>query len=445
MDNEENPNKSPARTPTKTTDPTTKSELYAWWTYFIGYEPISAVVLAGLMPLLTEDIARAVGHISGDPNTQCPKTDVQGTSCVLFNVGSFEVTSAGFTYFILGLSAFSQAISFVSVGALADYGNFRKHLLAFFTAVGVISTCSVILVYKGELFWLIACLVVLINVSSGITLVFYNSYLPLLTQNHPEYLEAVRSETQALEELDSNERHTPASTLSAEERAEAIHHRKILSEATVKVGERLSNWISTVGFMSGYAAALILICISATMLYLFADAGERLVTQLCIVGVGVWWGVVSGIAIWKLKYRPGPPLPTGANYIGFSWSKVLHTLSKARQLPHTFRYLICYFFFSDGFNTLGAAAVIFCKFHIDVSTRFMVMALALSLVFAILGNFALLFVQRQFNISTKAMMVFMLVAVSLLPAYGAIGLFSTRIGLRQRWRSSRCPFTMVLL
>ena len=430
INNEQISNKSPLRT----SIPTTKTELYAWWTYFVGYEPISAVVLAVLMPLLTEEMARAVGHRSGDPTASCLEMDAHGGSCVLFNVGSFEITSAGFTYLILGLSAFTQAISFISVGALADYGNFRKRLLALFTAAGVISTCSVVLAYKAELFWLIASLVVLINMFSGMTLVFYNSYLPLLTQNHPDYLEAVEKEAQALEELEQNERHTPASTRSAQERAEAEHHRKVLSEATVKVGEDLSNWISTVGFMSGYTAALILVGLSAAMLYLFSGFGERLVTQLCIVGVGLWWGTVSGVAIWKLEYRPGPPLPKGANYIGFSWAKVFRTLSKARQLPHTFRYLICYFFFSDGFNTLGAAAVIFCKFQIDgVTTGFMVMALAISLVSAIIGNFALLFVQRRFNISTKSIMIFMLIAVSLVPAYGAIGLVSTRIGLRQRW------------
>ena len=429
INNERTSNKSPIRTST----PTTKTELYAWWAYFVGYEPISAVVLAVLMPLLTEGMARAVGHISGDPTAKCPETDVHGSSCVLFHLGSFEITSAGFTYLILGLSAFAQAISFISVGALADYGNFRKRLLALFTVAGVIATCSVVLAYKAELFWLIACLVVLINMFSGMTLVFYNSYLPLLTQNHPDYLEAVQKEAQALEELEQNERHTPASTRSAQEVAEAVHHRKVLSEATVKVGEGLSNWISTIGFMSGYAAALILVGLCAVMLYAFRSFGERLVTQLCIVGVGLWWGAVSGIAIWKLEYRPGPPLSKGANYIGFSWAKAFRTLSKARQLPHTFRYLICYFFFSDGFNTLGAAAVIFCKFHIDVSTGFMVMALAISLVFAIIGNFALLFVQRRFSIRTKSIMIFMLIAVSLLPVYGAIGLVSTRIGLRQRW------------
>ena len=178
----------------------------------------------------------------------------------------------------------------------------------FFTAIGVLSTCSVIFAYKPELFWLIALLVVLINMFSGMTLVFYNSYLPLLTQNHPDYLEAVEKETQTLEELESNERHTPASTQSAEQQAEAMRHRNALSEATVKVGERLSNWISTIGFMSGYAAALILVGLCAAMLYIFQGFGEQVLTQLCIVGVGIWWGIVSD-AIWRLEYQSRPALP----------------------------------------------------------------------------------------------------------------------------------------
>ena len=142
--------------------------------------------------------------------------------------------------------------------------------------------------------------------------------------------------------------------------------------------------------------------------------------------------MVSGIAIWRLEYRPGPPLPPGTNYIGFSWSKVFHTLSKARQLPHTFRYLICYFFFSDGFNTLGAAAVIFCKFHIVVTTGFMVMALAISLVFAIIGNLPCCSfnddstsAQRQSWCSCSSRV--------LASFYGAIGLVSTASACRQRW------------
>lgn len=415
-------------------DPTTKAELYSWWAYFIGYEPLSAIVLAFLLPLATEMATRGVGHVLGQPKVACPETDSRDKICVLFYISSFPISNMAFTYVTIALSAFIQAIVFVSIGALADYGNLRKSLLAFSTVAGVISTCSILLVYKYSLYMVGAFLVLLINSFSGMALVFYNAYLPLLTQNHPDYLKAVQQEAKELEKLEEASR-TPLSSLSAEQCAQAALHRKVLSEATVKVGESLSNWISTVGFMSGYAAALVMLSMCAGFMYLAKRMEWMepfLAIRISIAGVGIWWGIISVFAIAQLKYRPGLPLPPGTNYVFFSWKKLRKTLSKARQLPHTFRYLVCYFFFSDGFNTLGSAAVIFCKTQIDIGTELIVLCLALTLVSAVLGNFLLLYLQRRFRLPNKSLIVAMLLALALLPVYGAIGLVSQTIGLRQR-------------
>ena len=391
---------------------TTKKEIHAWWGYFAGYEPISAVVLAMLMPLLMEALGKAAGHVADRPDLICG-SDTEESKCILISIGSLKISSSSFAYLTVGFSAFAQALSFISVGALADYGNLRKQLLFFCTLLGSLSTLMIMFVTKPSLFWLASLINIFINIFAGMSIVFYNSYLPLLARHHPSYLKEVGKDTEDSHKASGIE--NPLST---------------------KTLETVTNRISTFGFIIGYVAALLLIIACATFMIAFKNRLEDLMMiKICIALLGVWWGIISCLSIMRFKSRAGPAFPKNqsANYFLFSWRKLFCTLKKAKSLPNTFRYLICYFFFSDGYNTLGSAAVLFCKANINIETGTLVMALALSLFFAMLGNFVMLKIQQIFNIKTKSMLVFMLISLSLLSFYGAIGLISQNYGLRKAW------------
>lgn len=46
---------------------------------------------------------------------------------------------------------------------------------------------------------------------------------------------------------------------------------------------------------------------------------------------------------------------------------VIKTAKNAKRLPNTFRYLLAYFIFSDGYNTVGSVGVLFGTEELDIS------------------------------------------------------------------------------
>ena len=137
--------------------------------------------------------------------------------------------------------------------------------------------------------------------------------------------------------------------------------------------------------------------------------------------------------MWYLKYRPGPELPEGSNYLSFSWKKVGKTLKKCRRLPTTFSFLSCYFFYSDGFNTIGSAAILIARQSLNVGIEKLTVCALIAPICAFIGTILFFFVQRTFKISSKIMLISILCAMGSIPLYCTIGLFSDRIGLRQEW------------
>ena len=116
---------------------TSKSEIYAWWLYYVGYEPLSIVALQVLISVIMTkySIAQSINVETGE---QCQP----GHLCVLFRLGRLSVSPLSFSYFVGFLSILCQAITFVLLGAMADFGNLRKRLLTGCTIIGGIVTIA---------------------------------------------------------------------------------------------------------------------------------------------------------------------------------------------------------------------------------------------------------------------------------------------------------------
>jgi UMF1 family MFS transporter len=147
-----------------------------------------------------------------------------------------------------------------------------------------------------------------------------------------------------------------------------------------------------------------------------------------------------------LQTRPGPPLPSGENYILFSWKKgispfgnhqrlvyqffhlVLYTISQFKRLPNTFLFLTAYLIYADGISTVATTAILFGQDVLNLSaTESTVMGLIAPLG-ALIGNYLFLFIQRKLGITTKNMVIALLFICCLVPLYGVLGLFSTTVG-----------------
>lgn len=398
---------------------TSRKELFGWWLYYFSYAPVSAVAMVLLIPLLLQDLARRAGHIYGDPTASC--TNEPGEICILWKWAGWSVTPSAFAYYVIGLSVASQALVFISVGALADYGRLRKGMLALCTWLGSFSACAMILVAGPSFVYLAAGLTILLNIFYGTASVFYNAYLPLLVQNHPKYVEA---------ESNLHNEDTAATNVN-NEKSEMSRFFTPQQRRLHKIGEKLSSFISTMGIAAGYCAGIIVILSVILYFYLIGTEGRSL--QICIAACGIWWLVFSSASLYYLKYRPGPPLPENSNYLLFSWKKLGKTLQKCRKLPTTFSFLSCYFFYSDGYNTMGSAAILIARQSLNVGIAKLTACALIAPICALFGTIFFFYIQRSFKISSKTMLITILCLMGCIPLYCAIGIFSSTIGLRNEW------------
>src|SRR5204863_1851489 len=78
--------------------------------------------------------------MSGPYLTALAQRDV-GANGVIFDPGLFPVTAKSFFPLCIGLSVFLQVFLLPVLGAIADYTNLKKKLLAFFCYSGSAATC----------------------------------------------------------------------------------------------------------------------------------------------------------------------------------------------------------------------------------------------------------------------------------------------------------------
>jgi UMF1 family MFS transporter len=224
----------------------------------------------------------------------------------------FGITFSGSSLWALGvsMSALFVALSSPILGAIADTKPLKKTFLKYYMIIGVLFTIiSFFSVYVANSWaWLIGCYFIA-NIGAAGANVFYNSLLPSLAPS------------------------------------------KYASE------------ISTKGYAYGYVGGgllllLHLILIQGASIYLESSAVD-LVTRLCIVSVGIWW---FGWSIWTLKTVPEPEIEneiqnSSVSEIIFSaFSRLKQTFSEIRKFKYLFTFLIAFYIFNDGVQTVLSVA-----------------------------------------------------------------------------------------
>lgn len=373
------------------------------------------------IPLILEGMPNKVGYLQGSPGSSC----VEGQPCVIIKLGRVEITTSSFAYLIIALSVFLQSLVYISVGAMADYGRNRKKLLIAATLIGSTAAILMLTVVGPSLYWYASILSLVIKVAYGPAVVFYNAYLPLIAKNCRLFDHQQDMEQKGI----SNENLTsePEKSLSSSASAESGS----IEGSQLRRRDNISSFISTRGLILGYLAAFVVMSLSAVYIYLGEQTFFNL--EVCIAFCGLWWLVFSVFPFLKLKTRPGPELPTGTNYIAFSWRKVGNTLKKCRRLPITFWYLLCFFLFSDGYSTLGAVAVIFARTEMNIPYDKVIIAVLISPFSSVLGNVFFYLLQKWTQMSSKSVLVLILSVMGLIPTWGIMGLFTDKVGLRNQW------------
>ena len=206
-----------------------------------------------------------------------------------------------------GAGSFLIALLAPLLGAMADRGGVRLRMLAFFTLVGAAMTAGLYWVQQGD--WVAAALVYAaagIGFAGGVT---FNDSLLVDVAEGPEY-----------------------------------------------------DLVSSYGYSLGYAGGGLLLLLNVVMVAnpgWFGLAGAAEAVRLSYPLVGAWWLLFSmPMFLWVRERKPARPLPL-MSAAGAGWSELQATLGAIRQLRPMVWFLLAYWMYIDGVNTIIKMAVDF--------------------------------------------------------------------------------------
>ena len=152
--------------------------------------------------------------------------------------------------------------------------------------------------------------------------------------------------------------------------------------------------ISNKAFAYGYLGGGLLLLIHFGMV--LSLTGDWVV-PFCIASAGVWW---YGFALLTFKWVPEPPIQNEMEAMGLmdstrlALSEIKKTLSETNKFRTLFIYMLAYFFFIDGINTVTALGGVYGPVVLGLTaTQLMITILAVqfvawpsALAFTILSN-----------------------------------------------------------
>lgn len=222
-------------------------------------------------------------------------------------LGSIPIAPDSFFPYCISISVGMQVLFLPILGAIADYSHRRKQMMRLFATLGAIMTILMFFV-TGTVWWLGGLLFILANLAFGASIVFYNSYLP-----------DIASEDQR-------------------------------------------DRVSSFGWAMGYLGDALLLALNLAF-YLFHDKlgiPTALAIRINLASAGVWWLSFAYFTWVRLRPRHSTKqLPVGESYASVGFKQLVHTLKEIKNFPETLKFLLAYFLYNDGVQTVIAVSATF--------------------------------------------------------------------------------------
>jgi len=192
------------------------------------------------------------------------------------------------------------------LGAIADKGAVKKKFLIFFAYLGVLMTAGLFMVHKGQ--WAVAIFVYVMGVIgfSGAN-VFYDAILPAITT------------------------------------------------------EDKIDFVSSLGFSMGYLGGGLLFLINVLMTLMpqtFGLPDAAAAVRFSFLSVAVWWGLFTIFTIaWVPEDTSVAKVKRGESIVTAGIRQLVNTFKKVRHLKTVFLFLLAYWFYIDGVDTIIRMAV----------------------------------------------------------------------------------------
>jgi len=231
--------------------------------------------------------------------------EAAGTDTVRFL--GMPVAPDSFLPYMISFSVLLQVLFLPILGAIADYSHMRKKLMRIFATIGAVATILLFFVTQ-PLWWLGGVLYVVANLAFGAAIVFYNAYLPDIA--------------------------------SEDER------------------DRVSSY----GWAMGYLGGGLLLALNLAFYIFSEDLGvpETLAIRINLASAGIWWLGFSFITWKRLRARKATrQLPEGETYLGVGFKQLAKTIKEIKNFPETLKFLVAYFLYNDGIQTVIAVSSTF--------------------------------------------------------------------------------------
>lgn len=288
-----------------------KRTIKGWVMYDWANSVYNLVISSAIFPIFYDTVTTKLYKVE-KYNTVWEKADdihLQHNEVVTVNFFGWEISNSALMSFIL--SASFLLVSFLSpfLSGIADYLGNKKKFLKFFCYLGAAACMSLFFftdLLKAGMIELGLLSLFLASIGYWNSLVFYNAYLP--------------------------------------EIADPQHHDRI----------------SARGFSMGYLGSMLLLIICLVLIQVPIFGGETIPVNYCFVLVGLWW-----IGFSQFTYRVLPNTQSiHAKEKGYIWKGFRELRLVFTEFRSTFRlkrYLIAFFFFNTGVQTVMLMATLFAK------------------------------------------------------------------------------------
>ncbi|MCW3107713.1 MAG: transporter [Segetibacter sp.] len=271
-----------------------------------------------------------------------------------------EYESASLYNYALATAYFVIAVISPILSSIADYKGNKKRFMQFFCYLGSLSCCALYW-FKSDTLTLgiVACILAAIGYCGS--LVFYNSYLP---------------EIAADEDKDR---------------------------------------ISAKGFAYGYIGSVLLqlICFAFVLKpEWFGIKDDSFAPRLSFLLVGIWWMGFAQIPFARLPKGTAALQNKGNNIFTNGFKELNKVWNQVKKMPVLKTYLLSFFFYSMGVQTVMLAATLFASQVIGLPTPKLIISLLIIQIVAIAGAYIMAKLSQRFgNFQVLMLVVLIWIAI----------------------------------
>lgn len=389
---------------------------------------------------------------------------------------------AAFSNTMTSIAVALQMLVFVQLGALADYGNGKK-ILWMSSSVLTCLVVSLIISLDDTQWQLAGTLLVLVAILYNTSLMLYNSYLPILAMYSPDVVYIRKpgpGESIDVETIEASYPTYEMTSLAPSQVAvygssdAATLQTSAMEQDTGTIGTQKITWLepkpegmdtdgtqdtalggtnndshdqnmlrykakldelSNSGFLWGFCGSVT--CLGVSLVIAIVMKGTLLSYKIDCLVAGIFFFSFALYSFAVLRARQGPRIPEGDSYFTLPWKRLFTTVKDVKRLPTTFRFLILWFIYSDGFNVIGHVGAVYANTSVvwnpipkSVGVS---MLLLIVPIFAIIGNKFFGFLSKRNNIPALKVVQLNLFLLCLVPAYGLIGFLHDSLGYRKGW------------